>query len=483
MRIRVQNFGDMLFQLFDDKTPRVANRIASLANLDVITAAGAQKYYDGTIFHRVVDGFVIQGGDRTGTGSGPSPLGPFDDQFHVELQHNRRGLLSMAKTSQDDTNTTQFFITDTPIPGHSPGIYARFLDFNHSVFGVLVEGEDVRERISDVPLGVGERPAVDVRLESVRTVSDTENAVVMLAAPNGASGVADVAITIRDPQGNSFTRTFRVTVAADTHNGGPFLTDFPTKHFTTPGTPISFQLGSIDVEGDAVTYATSQVPVGMPYSWSVNSAGLVTFTPQPTFSGPVVFAVGVRPQGTSDTNDPFDVQVVTVVVAATPTCAKADLNDDNRVGNADLRLLSQTMGSAVTAGSGADIDGDGRITVRDVRWVRQFFGQTCPATSAAPDALLSPNLDPPITLQPVAVLSAKRVDRVLERWNRPPSRHLTTSGRAPHSPASSEDPKPLRLLAGRRVATAQRSVEPMPYPRVSNTDSGWVSPPTQSGLE
>jgi cyclophilin family peptidyl-prolyl cis-trans isomerase len=81
---------------------------------------------------------VIQGGDPTGTGSGGSPLGDFDDQFHVDLQHNRTGILSMAK-SFDDTNDSQFFITEGA---------QRHLDFNHSIFGILVEGESVRQSIS-----------------------------------------------------------------------------------------------------------------------------------------------------------------------------------------------------------------------------------------------------------------------------------------------------------------------------------------------
>jgi cyclophilin family peptidyl-prolyl cis-trans isomerase len=459
MRVRVQNFGDMLFQLFDDKAPRVTNRIANLANLDIVTASGAQKFYDGTIFHRVIDGFVIQGGDRTGG----SPLGTFNDQFHVDLQHNRRGLLSMAKTPQDDSNTSQFFITDTPIPGHEPGIYARFLDFNHSVFGVLVEGENVRERISDVPIGSGDRPAADVRVESIRIVSDSENAVVMLSAPNDATGAADVTVTVRDSQGNSFARTFRVTVAADTFNGGPFLTEFPTKHFTTPGAPISFQLESIDVEGDPVAYATSQVPSGAPFTWTVNSTGLVTFTPQPAFSGPVVFAVGVAPQETSDTNDTFDVQVVTVVVAPSPTCAKADLNDDNVVSRTDLRVISQSLGAIVTAGTGADIDGDGRVSVRDLRWIRQFFGQSCPAPSAAaPQAAVGHAVGREAAIAPAAGLHVRRIDAVLARWERPnPEATITRVSIDP--PNSTQTPNRPRLIAARRVASGQRAVPPMSH--------------------
>ena len=131
LRIRVANFGVMVFELFDGRARRATNRIVTL---------GTSGFYNGVIFHRVINDFVLQGGDPTGTGTGGSTLGSFNDKFHVDLQHNRTGLLSMAKSS-DDTNDSQFFITEGP---------QRHLDFNHSIFGILVEGEAVRQTISNV---------------------------------------------------------------------------------------------------------------------------------------------------------------------------------------------------------------------------------------------------------------------------------------------------------------------------------------------
>ena len=81
IRIEVQDFGDMVFELFEQRAPRPTSRVIELAESD---------FYDGIIFHRVDNGFVIQGGDPNGTGRTGSELGPFDDQFHPELQHNRR---------------------------------------------------------------------------------------------------------------------------------------------------------------------------------------------------------------------------------------------------------------------------------------------------------------------------------------------------------------------------------------------------------
>ena len=113
LRISVAGYGEMLIDTFDDLTPRVTDHIKQLAN---------DGYYDGVVFHRILNNFVIQGGDgQFGNGTGGSDLGDFDDQFHVDLQHNRTGLISMAKTT-DDTNDSQFFITEGP---------QRHLDFNH----------------------------------------------------------------------------------------------------------------------------------------------------------------------------------------------------------------------------------------------------------------------------------------------------------------------------------------------------------------
>lgn len=157
-----ENLGDMVFQLFQDLAPRPANRVAQLAG---------SGFYNGTIFHRVIDNFVIQGGDPTGTGSGGSPLGNFDDQFHVDLQHNRTGLLSYAKSS-DDTNNSQFFVTEGP---------QRHLDFNHSIFGILTEGENVRDRISNVTV-TNSKPVEPVVISAAAVFSDNQNTVFKLKA-------------------------------------------------------------------------------------------------------------------------------------------------------------------------------------------------------------------------------------------------------------------------------------------------------------
>lgn len=239
--------GDMIFELFEQRAPRATSQIISLAE---------DGFYDGLIFHRVddldttpeVEMIIIQGGDPTGTGSGGSYLGDFDDQFHFELMHTSSGVLSMAKSS-DDTNDCQFFIT---------GSATRFLDFNHTVFGQLVEGEDVREALSRVSTDTNDRPINDVIMESVEIFEDTENGILVISAPDGYTGSSTVTITvtIKDQYGNEYVQTpINVTIAEDTEDSDPFLADLPTMR-TTVDTPYSIDISQYvqDADGGVVRY-------------------------------------------------------------------------------------------------------------------------------------------------------------------------------------------------------------------------------------
>ena len=123
------NKGDIRLELHDDKTPK------TVANFEKLVGDG---FYDGLLFHRVIDDFMVQGGCPQGTGTG-GPGYSFEDEFHPELKHDRPGILSMAN-SGPNTNGSQFFITHVPTP---------WLDGKHSVFGhVLDNGQDVVNSIS-----------------------------------------------------------------------------------------------------------------------------------------------------------------------------------------------------------------------------------------------------------------------------------------------------------------------------------------------
>ncbi len=126
--IRMANGGEMRFRLFDDEAPITVNNFVYLAN---------QGFYDGTTFHRVLQDFMAQGGDPSGTGSG-GPGYTFEDETDNGLTFDRRGLLAMAN-SGPDTNGSQFFITFAP---------ATHLDGLHTIFGELTEGDDVLSSIT-----------------------------------------------------------------------------------------------------------------------------------------------------------------------------------------------------------------------------------------------------------------------------------------------------------------------------------------------
>jgi peptidyl-prolyl cis-trans isomerase A (cyclophilin A) len=145
------NMGTMELELFEDKAPITTSNFINLTE---------QGFYDGIIFHRIIDGFMIQGGDPTGTGMGGSENTVLDE-FHEDLKHDSKGILSMANRGPN-TGTSQFFITLAPQP-HLNGL--------HSVFGKVISGEDVLEKIGSVQTGANDKPIEDVVMTKV-TISE-----------------------------------------------------------------------------------------------------------------------------------------------------------------------------------------------------------------------------------------------------------------------------------------------------------------------
>ena len=154
--------GTFTIQLYDKEAPRTVENFVGLAEGTKEwkdPATGEKKkapYYDGVTFHRVISGFMIQGGDRLGTGIG-GPGYNFGDEFHPTRRHDRAGILSMANAGPN-TNGSQFFITLGPTP---------HLDNRHSVFGEVVEGLEIVKRIGGVPTGRQDRPITPVVMNKV----------------------------------------------------------------------------------------------------------------------------------------------------------------------------------------------------------------------------------------------------------------------------------------------------------------------------
>ena len=141
------SMGNFRIELYSDLAPKTVENFVSLAK---------KNFYDGVIFHRVIDKFMIQGGDPTGTGMG-GPGYHIDDEFGEGLKHNAKGILSMANAGPN-TGGSQFFITLVPTP---------WLDGHHAIFGHVIEGMDIVEKIGHTKTNRQDRPVKDVVIQTI----------------------------------------------------------------------------------------------------------------------------------------------------------------------------------------------------------------------------------------------------------------------------------------------------------------------------
>jgi peptidyl-prolyl cis-trans isomerase A (cyclophilin A) len=153
--------GPFKVRLYDDKAPKTVDNFVGLATgakqwTDPSGKPTARPFYDGLIFHRVIDGFMIQGGCPEGSGRG-GPGYKFADEFGPGLRHDKAGLLSMANAGPN-TNGSQFFITLAATP---------WLDNKHAIFGEVVEGLDVIKAIGKTATGAQDRPVKDIVINKV----------------------------------------------------------------------------------------------------------------------------------------------------------------------------------------------------------------------------------------------------------------------------------------------------------------------------
>ncbi len=364
-KVAVEGWGDMVFQLFESDVPGATGRFIALAQAGFYNSANNSTPIK---MHRVIDNFMFQFGDPTNTGTSGSTLGTFDDDFDAKLQHNTTGVLSWAK-SDDDTNNSQVFVTDTA---------TRWLDFNHSVFGQLIEGDKVRNAINGTAV-TGSTPKFDINLSTVSIFNDTENGLLRLVAAEGASGSADITVTVTDSAGHQFVDAFTVSVSPDSTNNLPFLADIPVIR-TTVNTPATFTLSGTDLESNAVKFAGLKSG-SVNYTFTVNSTtGEVTVTPPAGFIGTMQLLVGVKAATDSSTaltadsssSSVYDKQLVTIQVGpAAPTAVDLQvasdsgyLNTDNltRTNSLSFDVLGVTNGAVVKLYRGTTLLGSATAT-------------------------------------------------------------------------------------------------------------------------
>jgi peptidyl-prolyl cis-trans isomerase A (cyclophilin A) len=158
----ITNKGTMVAKLEYKKVPVTVANFVALAEGNHPTVKEeykGKKYYNGLTFHRVMDKFMIQGGDPTGTGSG-DPGYKFPDEFDQDLRHDKPGVLSMANPGPN-ANGSQFFIMEVPLAS---------LDNRHAVFGELVKGLEIQDSISNVKTGPGNKPVEDVVITEINII-------------------------------------------------------------------------------------------------------------------------------------------------------------------------------------------------------------------------------------------------------------------------------------------------------------------------
>lgn len=289
----VTNIGDMTFMLFRDIAPHTVDVIQGF------TMSGL--YTSNTIFHRVVPGFVIQGGDPSTNGTG-GPVFRYDDEFNPTAIFSGNGQLALANSGKD-TDGSQFFITAGP---------QRNLDFGYTLFGQLLRGFNVLTNVINTPADTNSRPLADVIITRASLVPDNFDTVITLAGTNLNGIVGTIRVIADDGAGGRATNSFTATTVTDTNsNFQPLLYGNPVTNLAAPANvTLTNFLNAVGLDGEQLywffpppadpasisaytnsTYnLTNSVFKTLTYN-VVNTNGLIKFFAKPAtnYTGPATF--------------------------------------------------------------------------------------------------------------------------------------------------------------------------------------------------
>jgi cyclophilin family peptidyl-prolyl cis-trans isomerase len=355
--------GTLIMRLFEDLAPGTTARIEQL-----VTA----NYFNNKPIHRVLDGFVMQGGDPQGATSGQK----LEDEFTTSLSFVSRGLLAMANSGRDSADS-QFFVTavtskDTanPIPlANMP----QDLNFRYTIFGQLVSGFETFEKImkTNVQSNGGQPPETSlptqpITITSATLIDDTQNAVLRITAPESSvDEEITITVTATNAAQETSTKTFEAAVVADTHVEPPFLGTV-TDRTTTKGQAVSFQLSATDFSEGGVFYkiGTGTNILGTPANVTVSidqASRTVTLTPAATFTGTISLLAGVRAAGASELASNYDTEAFTLTVtedddptdptAPTGLAVAASSNTGPFDGNGYVSTATPTLTMTAATGS------------------------------------------------------------------------------------------------------------------------------------
>jgi cyclophilin family peptidyl-prolyl cis-trans isomerase len=299
--VTVTNIGDMLFMLFKEVAPRTVDVFSGL------TSAGF--YNSNTIFHRVVPGFVIQGGDPQTNGLG-GPVFRYEDEFNTNALFSGHGQLALANSGKD-TDGSQFFVTYGP---------QRFLDLGYTLYGQLLRGFNVLTNVINTPTNGASRPFADVIITRASLVPDTTDTVICLDGTNRVGVSGTIKVIADDGAGGRTTNSFTATMVADAQNEPPILRAVPiTNKFCAINGRLTNFIAAFDMETNALAYGAAYLDVPSQAN-STNTlfnstTGQLIIVPNAGYSGPINMVVQT---GVSSVTDE---QSVTFAVGDVPITA------------------------------------------------------------------------------------------------------------------------------------------------------------------